>query len=260
MSVDHGGRRVLWIVLAAVLLAGCKAQSRRSMDEVYAAYQRGDYAEAYRQAQPIADGAGGPRSSEAAYMAGSAAMRMGRLHEAERYLSIAAQSRDPRLSADATAELGLTYAQLNRHDRAAASLLDAAGRLSGQDRANAYFYAGLSQQKLGQWAQARTSFTLARSASNDSAFREEVSQHLRTTGYTLQMGAFAEAPNARAFAESVAAHIIALRLGPPRIVPIEGPAGKTLHAVQVGQFSSYANALAARSSLGSTTAIVVPLR
>src|SRR5690606_2938087 len=113
---------------------------------------------------------------------------------------------------------------------------------------------------LGRFAQARTSLSLARAASSDPAFQAQVNLELNTTGYTLQLGAFRESDNARNLAEDIAERTISLQLGAPRVIEAEDPTGGHLQLVQVGQFSTFASARAARDKLDRRDIIIVPLR
>ena len=217
------------------------------------AYGRGDYAGALaRAAGPAQHG-----DAQAAYLAGVASLQLSRPADAVRYLQIAA--RDPGLRPSALVNLGLAQAQLNQHHAAAAALLEAAPRLAGEDRAKAYFYAAISQQKLGQWAQARTSLSLARGATRDPALLQQIDGLLDVAGYTLQVAAFADAQRATAAARDLAPRSQRAGLGAPRLATRTTPAGQTLTAVQVGSFASFDAATRAKATLGDRNAVVVPL-
>jgi tetratricopeptide (TPR) repeat protein len=230
------------------------------MAQVYEAYARGDYQQAHQLSRSLADGGGGTNAATrdaAAYMAGLSAARLGQPRTAEAYLRRAARSRDQALAADALAELGLLYAAAARYSDAAAAFEQAAPRLSGEAKAQAYFHAASAQQKLGRHSQARANFTLARTHSRDGAFRARVDDELATTGFTLQIGFFTSVDNARRAAQAVSP-AMTQRLGLPRIVPATDAQGRPGYLVQMGQFSSYASAMATRQSL-SSTALIVPL-
>src|SRR5690606_25084598 len=161
------------LVALLTLLPGCQRQLRPGqVADASAAYQAGQYQRAYRQAAAVASTAGAPNRDQAALVAGLAAQQLNDWDAAERYLLQAAFSDDPLVAGDALASLGLAYAKREQYGKSAQALLKAAPRLQGQDRANAYFYAAIAQQKLGQWAQARTNFVLARNASSDPSFRQ----------------------------------------------------------------------------------------
>ncbi len=249
------------LIAVCVGLAACASSPRASgrMAEVYAAYERADYAAAYRTAHSLADGPPAGTRDEAAYMAGLSAARLGRLQSAEQYLRRAARSGDRAMAADALAELGLLYAAAGRYQQAADAFEQAAPQLVGEARANAYFHAGAARQKLGHTSQARSNFTLARNHSGDNTLKQRVNDELATTGFTLQIGFFTDAANAQRAAQQVSARAVASRLGPPRLVPATDAQGRSGYLVQVGQFSSYASALSARNTLGAAS-FIVPLK
>ncbi len=255
-------------IVASLLLGACAASPSASpttapraagdrMAPVYQAYAQGDYRQAHQLARSLAESGRGTTRDEAAYMAGLSAARLGQTRTAETYLRRAAQSRDTSLAADALGELGLLYAAAGRYTEAAMVFEQAAPRLSGEAGAQAYFHAASAQQKLGRHSQARANFMLARGHSRDAAFRARVDDELATTGFTLQIGFFTSADNARRAAQAVMPAMTS-RLGPPRLVPATDAQGRPGYLVQLGQFSSYASAMATRQSLGSN-ALIVPL-
>jgi SPOR domain len=248
----------VWLLLAAVTAAGCESSNKPPLDRANEAYQKQQYAQSYELSSRLAQGAG-PGTYDAAYLAGMSAYRLKRATEAEQYLLKAAQSTDQALVGAASAQLGLIYAEQERYDAATRALLAAAVRLRGQDRANAYLNAGLAQQRLGQWAEAKNSLALARRSSGDAAFQARVDQNLRTTGWTVQVGAFSEQANAQRAAEQIAPRARLLNLGAPRLVPATEPNGRRLTLVHVGYFTTHASADIARRRLGQADALVAPV-
>jgi tetratricopeptide (TPR) repeat protein len=252
------------IALAAGMLsvAGCKAQHAQALQASQSAYRAGDYSSAYRDARAVYDNPAASREDRdnAAYMIGLAAYRTRDLDTAQEFLQIAADSADPSLSADASVQLGLVYSERGKFGLAADALHNAAGKLTGPDQANAYFYAGVAEQKEGRWPQARTTLSMAMSSSRDPAFRERVADQLRVTGYTLQIGAFDVESNAQRSAQVATARAEAFRYATPRVVMTTDPAnGHKRYLVWVGQFSSWPTALMARDNLGITNAVVTAL-
>jgi hypothetical protein len=248
------------LTVCCVSLTGCaSAEPARGISELNNQYNQGQYAQAYTLGTRLSRSNIALQRDSAAYIAGLSAQKLGRTSEAQRYLRQAATSRDQALAGDALASLGLLHAEMGRHEYAARELLAAAERLNGQDKANAYLYAGISQQKLGQWAQAKTSLVLARSASTNNAFTARVAEQLQVNGYALQLGAFSETTNAQRAAQQVANQTAQLRLGAPRLVATTDRSGKALTAVQVGRFATFAAALQGRNRLGNSSAIIVPL-
>ena len=249
------------LVTGAVLLAaGCAATAPRGgADEPFDAYRRHDYAQAYRTGAAMASSGNAAQRDAGAFVAGLSAQKLGDHHNAERYLRRASASTDRGLAADALAQLGLVHAELSQYDLSAGALLEAAVILSGQDRANAYFYGAVAQQKLGRWSQARNNLYLARYASHDPDFHRRVSDQLGITGYTVQIGAYHVQDNAQRKAQQVAQRAIGQRLGAPRLVTGRDRYGRPLTYVQVGEFARFQSARQARKLLGDYSAIIVPL-
>lgn len=250
------GRLVLMIGL--LLLTGCASnRPLATLADASSAYQRGDYAQAYAFGSTLADAEPSLDTAEAAYIAGLSAGELGRADKAIRYLKQATNSVDRKLAADAGIMLGLAYSQREQYDLAADALLKAAPHLDGEDRAKAYFYAATAEQKLGRFAPAKDHFTLARAASADPAFRQQVEEMMAVEGYTLQIGSFSDPANAQQAADSVRDTAAALRIGEPYQVPNPSRPGQVL--VQVGKFSTYQSAAAYRERLGIPGAYVVPV-
>ncbi len=231
------------------------------MDGVYSAYQSGDFAAAYQSASALASTRNGPGRG-AAYMAGMSAYRMGQLDNAEHYLRFAAQeSRDRKLAGDARAGLGLVALRRGDFRAAEAALLTACENLDGQDKANAYYFAALAQQRQGKSNDARANLTLARSLSGDGGFRQQIDEQLAVTGYTLQLGAFSNQANAETLARKALTWLEVTKVGQVRLVPAMAADGQRLYLVQVGQYSSHASAMEGRVKLGpmASSSIIVPL-
>lgn len=247
------------ICLAVAVLAGCKStQPTQRIDKARAAYQQGNYPAAYEQSVQLTAGSGRV-AEEAAYVAGMSAYHMNNFSAAEPYLLRASKSTDRSLSGDAFSTLGLMYSRQERYDRASEALTGAAERVAGEDRANAYFYAAVAQQKLGWWPQARATLMLARASSKNAEFLRRVDEYLATTGFTLQLGAFADLARAQQHAKQFAPRTQSLRLGDPRVVQGVDESGNTIYRVHVGRFTSYASAAGIRSQLGTGDCIIVPL-
>lgn len=253
------------VVLMACLLVvtGCHKpianKSATSLTEIRTAYMAKDYAKAYSLGSWASRGSD-EASKQGAYMAGMSAYKLDKNREAINFLTQAASSSDKSMAGDALATIGLVYAQQNNHTQAASHFLRAASRLQGQPKANAYFYAAVSQQKIGRWADARDHLSLARNESDDPAFKRQVDEQFTVTGYSLQVGAYSDVANANKAAAIWSRKVQEFRIAEPRLVPQITADGKAVTAVQVGQFSSYATALMARQDLADKSIIVVPLR
>ncbi|MEX0653501.1 MAG: SPOR domain-containing protein [Phycisphaeraceae bacterium] len=263
-SLLLGARRLgVCMLLLVAGLVGCQTTGpvgdEGSMTDYGTLYEQRQYRQAYEAASAVAQRRGAGDRDAAAYVAGLSAMRLGRTGEAERHLRQAALSRDERLQADALANLGLLQYRLGRYDAAARDLSRAAEMLGGEDKAQAHYYAGVARQRLGRWPQARTSLLLARHATRDEGLRQRINDQLAVTGYTVQVGAFAERDNARRAAEAIAGRAGELRFGGPRLVSARAAEGESLTLVHVGTFSSFQAAHDARVRLRATRAIIVPL-
>lgn len=244
-----------------LLLAGCVGRQGPSpTEQAQAQFQQGDYARAQVTAARAATTAGGSERNLAHYMAGISAYRMGNMTTAERYLRVAAQSGDGSLAADARSTLGLIYSRLGRYALAANAFQRGADLQQGEDRAQAYFYAGVAQQKLGQWPQARTSLLLARKSTRDAGLVGRIDQQLAVTGYTIQIGAFTNRANADKLAAQYAGRASLTKVGSVYVTPGRGSDGRAVNLVQVGRYATFGAANNARSRLGDSGAVIVPLQ
>lgn len=224
------------------------------------AYSLGAWNEAYTEADAVRRTARNPLlRDEAAYLAGLAAYRLGDAANAERLLTPLVNNPDDQLAANASATLGLLALSRNQLELAVERFQAAQKGLTGQDRAEAAYHAGLAHQRLGQAGQARTQFILARAASDDQDFLARVGAELESTGFTLQLGAFSSVENAERFAASLADSPVTRRLGEPRIVAQEQADGGTLYLVRVGRFSSLQSAISTRDTLAIRPALVTPM-
>lgn len=244
--------------MASTGLIGCHSTAPvGTLDTANLAYQSGDYPMAYHIASTIASGDPQLDSDEAAYLAGLSAGELGDLKNAIRYLTQASKSFDKQLAANAGVMLGLAYTNAERYGPAADALLKAAPVLTGEERAKAYFYAAVAQQKLGRWASAHDNLILAQVSSTDPELRGLITQRLAVIGYTIQIGSFADAANAQDAAEQITEAAAAAGVAPPRLLPNPARPGQTL--VHVGRFTTYQSAITYRDQLGLPGAFVVPL-
>jgi len=256
---------------ALAVLSGCKNSAFKgtyledtavdmapvgTIEEVTAYYEQGEYQAAYDLGKPIAWDRYRDDRYEAAYIAGLSAQALGDLRSADKMLNNAMASPDPSLATDSADALGLVYSQQGRYAEAQRVLLWAAERLKGERQARAYFYAGVAQQKLGQWSQARTTLVVARGLTKDPGFKQQIHQQVNVTGWTLQLGAFTDRARARSLAESIAAKSRDMKLGLPRLVDGRTADGETVTFVHVGQFTSYQSATRYRDALGTPGVLI----
>jgi len=250
------------LMTMTLLTLGCADQGATPLAGAEADFAGGRYAQAYDSAAGVSRT---PTYSDntrtrASYIAGASAYRLRNEEAAQQHLEYATTSKDPAISADARVQLGLLFTEQNKFRLAAEHFLTAAESLSGPERANAYYYGGIAQQKDGRWASARTSLSMAQSLSTDPAFRNRVREQLRVTGFALQVAAYNTEEPARGLVNGLTPKAKQERMVLPKIVPTVDPASKqTVYTVQVGQFSSWPTAMMARDTLGVSKAAIVPL-
>jgi len=247
------------LMTLAACTVGCQTSPQAEMATARAAFDGGDFDRAYRSASHVADRRDDPMGIEAAYIAGVSAYRLDRLDSAERYLRMTAYGAPGRATGSALAMLGVIYVSQGSYDQASNALLRAAEQLDGQDRANAYYYAARAAQKLHRWAEARNYLTLARSTSTDPAFRKAVAAELSSTGWTVQIGVYADKTAAQSAANELAANPKARRIGAVRVVGVADDAGIVTYMVCIGEFSTYVIATEKRRELGAGNAIVTTM-
>lgn len=249
------------VMTIGAMLGGCATlNDSPDLAKASSAYQAGEYARTYQLASPLASTYIGEGSYHAAYLAGLSAEQLGRPSTAAMYLRMASRSDDKTLSGDAAAALGMLYAKQGRYRESAEALKQAAGQLTGENQAHAYFYEGIAEQKLGLWSQARMHLVIARSKTNSPSFQQQINEQIDVTGYTLQTGAFSDRARAKAAAQKLAEKARGKQIGLPRLVRSDSSSGNgSLTLVQIGQFSSFDSANHARQILGNDQAIIVPL-
>lgn len=280
MKPNHGSRWSPLACLAGLLLftVGCQTDNkgktsglempevRATMADVKAVeadFVAGRFDRAYHAGGSIASNPINDQNVKeaASFFAGASSYRLKNSSRAIDYLNYAAASSDKKLAADAKATLGLVYTDMGRYGPAAENLLAAAENLNGQDKANAYYYGAIAQQKIGQWPSARTNLSLALSTTKEPGFKARVTEQMKVTGYQLQLGAFTSPDNAKKLAELYNDKAVKLSMGATRVTTARDPDGKTtLHLVHVGQFTSWSSAIMQRERLGMEKAIIVPLQ
>lgn len=255
-----------------ILGAGCKnaskadskspaAPSAGALDPAYAAWKAGDFKGAYEKGKSVADSMhyGTAVRQEAAFVAGKSARKVGLRYEAIGLLSQAAESSDKKLRAQALAERGMAQCELEKFKEGAASLLAAADLLEGDELALAYFNAGIAEQKLNYWSEARTHLTLAVKYASNEALKADARRQIAVTGYTLQVGSFLDANAALRVSGEWRTKTETLRLAPPRVIKAKNAAGQEVYLVQVGQFTTFDSARSRQGQLGAGAAVVAPL-
>lgn len=258
-------QRLARIVLSLLFIslvcgfAGCGTDHYiHQLQKAQQAYTQQDYAKTKRLAVGVASANNPNLSTQGHYLAGVSSRRLGQNQEAHRYLKAATRSTDRSLAGDAWAELGFMYNHQDQFRQAARAFIAAAQYLGGQDRSNAYFQAGIAQQKLGFWPAARSSLTLARGYNKDAAMGTQIQDYLNTVGFTLQVGAYRSQANAQKRIQEVANRTQHLPMGLPKISSIYSGQG-TYYRVHVGRFTDYPSAASARKLMAYEDALIVPL-
>jgi tetratricopeptide (TPR) repeat protein len=246
-----------WAALALVVAAvGCSGgASKRALDH----YHEGRYAEALREGEQGAQTASPPESERAALVAGMSAYELKRYAEAQRWLRLASLSADSTIGGRASATLGLVHVAQDRYSTAAIDLSAAGRRLEGDEAARAHYFAGECSSILGRLDAAKRSYEQARSLAQDPSLRMRISNRLRDSGYTLQLGAFSNRANADRALAAGASRAAKAGLPTPTITATPDVTGRTVYLVQTGRFTTKEEALAARARLGGD-AVVVQMR
>jgi tetratricopeptide (TPR) repeat protein len=253
-----GSRIAPFLVLLAIglVLPGCSGKSsKRALD----LYQQGQYPEALREGEQVAQTGKPPESDRAALVAGMSAFELKKYEEAERWLRPASRSSDPLIAGRASATMGFVNVARERYSTAAIDFSSAGRRLQGDEAARAHFFAGECYSILGRLDAAERSYAQARSLAKDTGLRARVGNRQSSTGYTLQLGAFANRANADKTMSLGTQRASRAGLSPPTIVATPDAAGRTIYLVQVGKFTTKEEAAAAKSKLGGD-AVVVQMR
>ena len=258
-------RSVLPCLLALVLsglTAGCSSSHRpaATFDEALSLYESGHYAAARRTAERVAS-AGPPHDrAPASYLAGVSAYQLGAYADAEPHLLAAASGTDRTTAGRARAQLGLIRMQQRRPDEAARLFEEASYHLEGDDARQAARHASLAHEAAGHPELARRwsdkASGLRTSAVSPSHHPAPTVAALGGGTFTLQVGAFSDRARAERAARDAEPVASQYALGEVRITERRGPAGRTLHLVQVGQFTTHKAAARARTRMGRLDYIV----
>ena len=252
--------RIVFTLLLLFTLTGCGQEHLvHQLQEAQQAFDQQEYAKTKRIASTVASAKDQNLAAQGQYLAGVSSRRLGNDAAALSYLKAAAQSNNRALAGDSWAELGFVYNKQNQFKRAAEAFSKAAQHLNGQDRANAYFQAGIAQQKLGYWPAARSSLTLARGYNKDPNIQTQIQNYLNTVGFTLQVGAYRSHENAQSRMRVIAQQTQNLRVGLPQLSSTASIEGGAYYRVHIGRFTDYASAARARQMLHYQDALIVPL-
>lgn len=239
----------MMLIFSAV---GCNNNKTTSMNDAYRNYESGRYLEAYNESKDS-------DSDSANFIAGVSAYRLGKAWDAIRHLKEVSNSVDPNIHTGANNTLGLIYEGRKDYSNALVYYRKSLKYATGEDYARTHYQIGVIEQKIGQWANARSHFSLASTRSKDPTLRTLAMQKLNSTGFTIQLGAYSSRRNADKRVKAVAYKASFLKQGAPKIILSKTSAGLTRYLVQVGRYSTYESAQAARRRLGLPDSAVVSL-
>ena len=254
MTMSGFAQACLGATLSAMLIAsGCQSNggSTASESDAVTAYESGNYSVAYDEAVRDYRTSSGWDRDQAALLAGLAAYAKKDYTEARRWLEPLKSHRSREISGRAYATLGLIDVAENDHANAAPALAAAGRRLTADEAARSYLYAGDSYSELGRSQTADVYYRLAASKAIDRSLRNTIDSRISQRGFTIQIGAFSEIENARRAAMNVAPMASRIGLSEPEIVPGEDASGRSLYRVHVGQFETERDAKSARVRLGA---------
>jgi tetratricopeptide (TPR) repeat protein len=253
--------RLCTVAVLAALVGGCGGEAARSgsasLEEGSAAYRAGQYQAAadqftdYLQAGPAS-----PHQAEAYYYRGLAHVQLKERREALEDFQRAVQSRPP---PDIESLASVAMGNLYFEDGADAPAADAYIRglrqpppELPQDRV--LLRLAISLQRMGRWGDADTYLARLIERYPSTAAATEARRRYRAGGFAVQTGAYASGASALREAQRLRQAGFHARLAP--IVRNS----QALHAVQVGQVQTYAEAqaLARRVNAAGFTAMVVP--
>ena len=251
-------RMLMGVVLAGTLIGCSSGPEPPTMETIAAAYDSGDFGRAYEDGS-LRAASSTDDAATAAYLAGVSAGRLQAYADAERLLTQSARDADRPLSADAYASLGLVYAEQDKYSESADAFQRAADLYTGENRAQALYFAAIAQQQLGLFEEAQDDLFEARAATTNGAMREQIDRQMEVIGFTIQIAAYRDPEDAERDAERVSAKTNNLKMGPPRLVASTDARGVPVTVVQVGRFPSAPAAESVLKNLNEPTALVVPL-
>lgn len=257
-------RSMALIGVGLLMLVGCAAGTGMGsfsgadpLDATRRQYAQGRFAAAVQSGQQAYLSGHGDRH-EAAYLVGLASHQRGDLSTARQYLNRATQSSNRTLAGQAYAALGLVHHDAGWWQPSYRALNAAAVRLSGHQRALAYFHAGVALQKAGKWAAARLSLQRAAGASGIARFDRRCQRQSQFNAFAVQIGSFRRLEAGRRAIEGVTQKSPSVASLPSRLVPVLDRQNRRWFRAQIGAFSTFDQAEMARRSWAGASALVVP--
>jgi len=247
-------------VLSTLLLIGCETAQGPSLDTAMAEYNRRQYNSAYARAKQVMDTSTGSTEDQARLIAGMSAYRLGNKATARSLLQPLRFNSDAHTAGTANATLGIMHKEDGNNASAESHLLRAIDNLSGNDRAQAHYHVASVYQKMGRWADAQKHLRLCAALATMTSLKVAAEQQISTTGYTLQLGAYADRSNAEDRARKLSVTCTRAGLGTPRVLQSSTPSGGTLYLVQVGRFSTFSAAMTSRRKLTDSNVSITTIK
>lgn len=259
------------LLCIGMLLSGCGGSKKPStnnsrqtsknitLPEALGNYRAGRYEEAYQQAVILKSRLAGDQAHEAAFVAGMSAFRLDREDDALKHLTPLSDNRSDTITGPSCATLGLIWARRADHPRALDYFTKATRRLKGNDLAQAYYHMAITEQKLGLYAQAKPHLVLAVSNATDSVLRSAAEDRMKSSGFTIQFGAYSSQRNAEQRRQQVLGDTQRAGLGQPWVLATVSR-NKQIYVVQAGRFGTYEAALGASRKLGRNDVVVEKLQ
>ncbi len=249
------------VAVGGVGLTGCSSSGGSTQATIAEDYDAGNYQSAYDRAVQVANRSNGRAKEEASLYAGLSAQSMGQASEAEKWLSPLVNSSDPAIAGRAGSALGVLEMDRGNHQKAAALLTQASGKLNGDDAARALYYAGQCYEAMGDTGKATAEYQKASSLAVDPRLKSEIDSRMNaggyaagggggSGGYSIQLGAFGSKANADKLAAQMAGQAQSMGYGPPRVAQKRDGSGRTLWVVYVGRFESLQEASKAKKPFG----------
>ena len=241
------------ILTAIGLMSGCAAPSAQttSLAAGYQSYQQGQFVAAENTARAfIAEDTTGHNLAEAYYLAAISEEHQAELALAERDYSLAINhSQRPDLQGKSYKALGdISYVQA-RFNRAASDYRNALSVDSSAPPDQRMLYRlGTSLENTGHWNAARQYLDQLIAGFPNSPLAKRALQRLSMNHFSLQFGAWNNAPAAWKQVATLRTQGVQASVVPHTV------AGNTLFLVQGGIYMTYSAAMAARS----TTAVRIP--
>lgn len=236
-------------VLLVLFLNACAADNSQQLAQAIADYNAGRFTTSLNKANAARLNGSRSERQNAAYVGGLAAAKLDRNATAQKLFEEAADSSNAILAARANVSLGTVLLEEGQPLEAARAFDRARPQLKGSDANRALYQAGVAYREAGYAETARRRFASA-AQDVDSTLASQASNAIKATGFAIQAGAYSNRSNATRCAVECSTAATRIGLEPARIVPIRR-GSKTLYAVQIGNFSTRADAEIARRRLGS---------